>query len=149
MSCFIVSREHIRVLVFAAAHPGKLDCYRPYSSPLSYTTPNGGFRTVTGDQEAVVGQMLLEANVRSVNDRYDEEELLVYDHGTPARTNYTPAEIIKAAHCFAYQACDATDWETSEAKAFVNALISRMSSELPGYEEAAWGIPDPAAVRNN
>lgn len=51
-----------------------------------------------------------------------------------------PVTAIKAAKCYAYQACEHEGWETSAAKRFIDDLIEICIHALPGYEEAPWGM---------
>jgi len=44
-----------------------------------------------------------------------------------------------------YQSCEHDGWESSKAKAIVDALRSSAWHALPGYEDAAWGPPVPPA----
>lgn len=53
---------------------------------------------------------------------------------------HSPAQIIKALRCFAYQACDGDGWVTSDAYRLYNELMSRALNRLPGYEDAEWSI---------
>jgi len=54
-----------------------------------------------------------------------------------------PVAIIKAAHCFEYQACEYEGWARSEACKRVQAIIKAATFEIPGYGDAPWGIDDP------
>lgn len=48
--------------------------------------------------------------------------------------------IIKACHCYAYQACEHTGWETSRAKQIVDRIEAHAVRALPGYDAAPWGL---------
>lgn len=52
-------------------------------------------------------------------------------------------ELVKAVHCFAYQACEVSNWETCWAKRFCDELESVLVRNLPGYDAAPWGFNDP------
>lgn len=74
-----------------------------------------------------------------------------------ART-FDPAAIVKACDCYAYQACEHPGWRTSDAFIFtttIRAAAMKLSGwrgrdpaerggpiepDMPGYEEAAWGL---------
>lgn len=156
MSAYTVHNEHIRTLIWAGQNFG-----RPHE-PLTWIAPKtpaypetltvtelATHRQLTTDTAESIGQILLDTNVTSVNYRYDENEPCVYDHGTPAHTQWTAVEILSAISCYEYQACEHPEWTTSEAKTIIEALRDRLISTLPGYSDGPWEItPDtkPYAV---
>ena len=131
MSAFIVCDEHISAMLRAAALsnlPGDGLAYR-WNDESHYF--NGSAH--------VVGQKLLDENYRSVNYRYGESDApRIYTH--PTVSHKTAVQIIKAIHCYRYQACETPDWEQSEAFAICEALEARAVHCLPGYDEAEWEI---------
>jgi hypothetical protein len=56
------------------------------------------------------------------------------------RTRAKPAAIAKLARCYDYQACEHAAYETSAAKAIVDALMARYPETLPEFEAMPWGI---------
>lgn len=147
MSAYTVDTEHIRTLVWAGQNFG-----RPHE-PLTWIAPeNPAFpetlivtqfathRQLTDETAESIGQILLDENVSSVNHRYDEDEPCVYDHGTPAHTQWTAVEILSAISCYEYQASEHPEWDTSEAKTIIEALRNRLISTLPGYTDGPWEI---------
>jgi hypothetical protein len=132
MSAFICSFAHLTALASFAAR-----CVDSY-----FHVPSGNrleCRRLTVEE---LGQMLLEENGKSVHYRYREE--------TPTPpfkpcekalwAVFTPVEIIKAAHCYDYQACEHPEYGQSEAKALIQAIIDTAIYQLPGYEAAPWGV---------
>ncbi len=90
-----------------------------------------------------VGAMLLAESARSVDHRYDEEEieppyLFTALPGTP-----DPVVVLKALDCYEYHSCEHPGWATSEAAAFCAALRRHAIHALPGYGAAPWDIDDP------
>ncbi|GAB2564105.1 hypothetical protein [Leucobacter ruminantium] len=159
MSAFIVSIHHIRALVNAGlnARYGQPLSWR--IRPLTAEERAGSYepgepwgpdaivisgqlrRELTPESAELVGSILLAENQRSVNYRYDENELeYVYTH-RPSRPR-TPVELLKAIDCYEYQACETPDWEDSEAAAFCEALRSHLIGDLPGYHDAPWSIDE-------
>ena len=169
MSTWMLTREHIHVLVWAGLRPVRSAGY------LSWTTdiPDGQERhpdsleidamgmalpynrfELRPDTANRVGQMLTNTNRDSYNNRYrgsidsDGRAFRVrapgeyrYPHGTgPRERGWSPAALFKAIHCYAYQSCGADDWDSSEARAFCEELKERLIGALPGYDEAPWGI---------
>jgi hypothetical protein len=151
MSAFIVSKAHIDALVQAG-----LAIRRIGNSPLrwdagerpAWTGDHEAYRIgcqtisreLTHDQADRVGAMLWNENVKSVDHRYnDHTDREVYRF--PAMTKLRPPVVIlKAIHCYRYQACEHPEWESSEAFAFCNALEAATMRNLPGYDDAPWGI---------
>lgn len=154
MSAWIVSREHINVIIHAGLEAGQ-----EYHSDLRWksqdqSTPTvengltdeghwGRYRALNHQTADVVGQILLSENVRSVNYRYNEETVEeLYTYQRPRTTTWGPVEVIKAIHCLNYQSCETDDWEQSEAFTFLEALTSNLLHRLPGYDGAPWGIDE-------
>jgi hypothetical protein len=140
MSAFIVSDYHIGQLVNAAitppsdaAHIGHFGRFYFYHGGASYD--------VNHDTATAIGQALVNQNYASVNYRYNESDpadRFTYVRGLP---RLTIVQVLKAIHCYEYQSCEDGGWEVSMAKAFCDALTTRLINLLPGYEEADWSLP--------
>lgn len=141
MSCFIVDQEHLRVMVHAAVHPYRLaGCLSASRESLCYVTPDKKFVQASDDNAGELGQMLLDANVMSVNDRYGDDDLFAYSHGTP-RERWSPIEVIQACQCYMYQACEWEKWEGSEAERFTLELVNMMTRLLNAHQHVGvWEI---------
>jgi hypothetical protein len=125
MSAFICNNHHITALAVYAAR-----------------------NRIAGHTNAkAIGDMLHAENVNSVNHRYNET----------LRPDFTPSEwasfrpfsqvqIVKAAHCLAYQSCEHPGWENSDANKLLSAIIGRSGDNLPGYDAAQWQITPPVAT---
>ncbi|MFV0434265.1 MAG: hypothetical protein ACK5LO_09825 [Leucobacter sp.] len=98
------------------------------------------FRELTHANAEAVGVMLMAENRRSVDYRYDEQEIEeFYTHGPSSRRE--PIEILKAISCYEYQSCETPDWGQSESASFCQALRVQMIHLLPGFAEAeGWPI---------
>jgi len=146
MSAWIVSDEHLRVMLWAG-----MDRIGPFGT-LRWKVPgdSGAYNELTRDTAAAVGQMLMEQNGASVNYRYSESIAYRYSHGRPASTEWELVDVLTAIDCYEYQACETPDWEQTEAAAFCDALRGALVHELPGWGRV-WGIGDggtpPAAER--
>ena len=138
MSAFLVSREHIHVLVHAALH-GSWNLKR--GSEFSIYTSGGTRYVFTFEDENCLGQILETENLRSVNFRYQTADAIEvpYEYKTP-RGQHTPIQLIKAIHCYEYQACECNDWKDTVAYAFCHTLEQKLIQQLPGYDAAPWGI---------
>lgn len=101
MSVFIVSPEHIHVL---------LDAVLRYTDEIGMTvyTSDGQALTVDRTNRDAVGQMLLETNAASAGARRQENaELYIYSYATPVRFDWEAVDVLKAISCYEYQACEA------------------------------------------
>lgn len=137
MSAFVVNESHIDVLMQFATR------FRAYRGS-NYYYWNGESHKITRDNVSELGQKLLDENYKSVNYRYNDNEIPdKYVYKVPSRT-YTPVEILKACACLNYQSCEHPEWEESEAYAILETIKSDAINALPGYEEANWEITDQA-----
>jgi hypothetical protein len=149
MSAYTVDRGHIAYLVEA----GRL--WSTARSPLRWGPSwacsfegTGSGKVGSQRNAAEVGQMLSDENVRSVEHRYaggvSADEIVRYtEHVVPTGLpEPDPAQVIAACNCFAYQACETEDWETSEAYSYIEALKGMAISRLPGVASARWGAPE-------
>lgn len=153
MSAYMVSKAHIDAMLTGATR---------YSRPYGLSWYVGHERhELRYDNLDAIGQMLVDANLRSIHARYPDCRTnpdntpgpiarywdVPYVHET--RADFSPVELLKAIDCFEYQACEDDDWETSEAHACCAALRHILIRVLPGYESAPWGIDEdtvPAEV---
>ena len=131
MSVFIVSPEHINVLLDAALR---------YTDNIAMTvyTNDGQALTIDRTNRDAVGQMLLDTNAASAGARHQED--YIYSYRTPARFDWEAIDILKAISCYEYQANEAPGWDTSTARAFCEALRRAVIPALPGYTDAPWEI---------
>ena len=163
MSAFEVSDTHIDILVSAAlqrdrygytlswyfgevpgTYPGEaLPSGEDYEAALKRTK-----REVTDDNAETWGAALLAENRRSVNHRYDEDEIETPYVFTQYDGQFNPVAVLRAISCYEYQSCEHPEWKTSEARAFCAALTDRMIGILPGYDKAPWEISDPDEAFN-
>lgn len=153
MSAYIVHAEHIRTLVWAGLNYTRPGSHMTWhvEDPENAVSPETvehsfgqHYRRLTQETAETVGQVLLDENVRSVNHRYNEDEMHVYEHATPADNRWTPVEILSAINCYAYQACETPEWNTSEANAIIEALRNTLIHTLPGYSDGPWEITPEA-----
>ena len=172
MSSFEVDTVHIDVLVSAALAAGTPGdpfswYHRPadvpraergemlpgmnggerYAAYLAYLRENK--REVTRENAGMWGALLVDANKRSVNYRYDADEIEDPYLFTRYAGPFSPVAILRALDCFEYQSCDDPSWRTSEAAEFCEALRRAMIRQLPGYSEAAYEVTDAAQVTVN
>lgn len=138
MSAYLVRDEHINVLVHALDEYST-DHYVHIQSTVSYDLPLLG-----KEAKDRVGQILRDENVRSVNERYDDDRMVFYQYAAPAH-DFSPVEILKAIDCYEYQSCESKTWPTSPAASIIAGLRSLAISRLPGYDDASWDITKSTA----
>jgi len=128
MSAWIVSKEHIDALVTAALKDNL------------YFYHNDGVHYVKTKKECdFIGNELTKENYKSVNYRYSEDDKAP-KYSYEYNGGWKPIEIIKSCHCYGYQSCEHDGWKDSISHSFINALKESLIHELPGYDEAPWGI---------
>jgi hypothetical protein len=142
MSAFIVSDDHISLLVQAALDAPYFDASRLLNLPGAPTLTNA-------DSGTTLGRALLAENTRSVMARYRGE-----DHGGKEATNgytfrrirpdlVTPIQVLKACDCFDYQACETRDYSERWAAKWIERLRGTMIPSLPGWDQAQWCFQAP------
>ena len=100
-----------------------------------------------------VARILMTENIKSVCHRYDEEEEKYYvqelsvdvtpaDRARAKALQFTPVQLIKLIHCLDYQSCEHPGWKDSLAKRILDDLEAVLVHQIPGYEDAPWGIDD-------
>jgi len=162
MSAFEVDATHIDVLISAALirqHGATLSWYH---GEITWTEagealPSGdryqmyldslkkAKREVTRENAGMWGALLVAENRRSVNHRYEEDEIEEPYEFTEYTGHFDPAKILAAIACYEYQACEHPEWKTSEAKSFCDALRMHMIRLLPGYD-GVWEVTDASEV---
>jgi len=156
MSAFIVGKKHIDYMISAGlkyTKYGPLRWYQPKSTEdvesgnsdqlgLDNILRNIHEYELTEETADAVGRMLWMENHVSVAYRYGKQMDVTI--GEPYRferqRKTDPVVVLKAIACYEYQSCEDPEWETSQAKAFCNALRSVAISNLPGYDAAPWEI---------
>lgn len=105
-------------------------------------------RELTPDTADQVVLMLHDENVRSVNHRYDEEDLTAPPTYRRTRLESDPVWLLKAINGYEYQACEHPEWDGSEAQRFCEALTGLAVRRLPGYDAApTWSISEDSIDR--
>ena len=65
---------------------------------------------------------------------------LVAEYCNKLLKEYTVIEKLKICQHYDYQCCDSDEWRSSRAKQIIDSTISKLISQLQGYEEASWGL---------
>jgi len=141
MSAHVVHTDTLDLIVAAALHGAT------NTNPLIVPW-QGELRMFTNTPEdaRVLGQLLLDANVASVNHRYNEGE-------NPERYTYNPrgiapylggplatwADVLAAIQCYDYQACELPGYRDNYPHAVVRAIEQRVISRIIDAADAPWG----------
>lgn len=142
MSAYMVEPHHIAYLVAAA-----FDCPRQPDTPFF-----AGKLPKRGNPRVALAKMLEAENAKSVEYRYPRNGKVALTRwkvdalqasNWNALLHFDPIQIVKAVHCYQYQACEHPDWQTSVAKEITDWILDNAIRALPGYEQAYWGAPEP------
>ncbi len=130
MSAYLCDNGHISALALYAARAG----LPPNVLPRE-------FAPVEEIAEAIARE-LYAANCASLADRYGDKEQAPFTYEPPSVVKLANhVQVIKAAHCFEYQASEWRGWDESHARQVLRAVIAHAVMSLPGYEKAMWGWP--------
>lgn len=140
MSCFVVNDYHVSALVAWGLRAGAIPA------------------AVSPD---AVAHELAAANRAAFAERYAGGYSTSWEPYTgldrSAGQDLAPVAIVKACDCLAYQASDWSAWDSSEAAAHLAAIRAAALARclggrylpdteartLPGYDLAAWELPEP------
>ena len=136
MSCYIVSDLTISAIVAAMADTG--------FEPADLKDEKSGVKYNSATCGQIVGQMLLDANYASVNERYGEHthahefKLAQKQDGKP----FTLGEKYGCIQCYEYQTCEQPGYDNSEIHGVLeyvkDDLAEKMLKKLG--EERVWGL---------
>lgn len=133
MSAFICSEKHVNTIVSYAAE-NDISVYIKAASGQRY------WHSVKKDP-ILIAKILKQANVDSVNHRYNESDKPSRAKYKPEATAFiSPIQIVKLCNCFDYQSCEVDDYDDSDAARIINSIRSNAITNIPGYNDAAWAI---------
>jgi hypothetical protein len=156
MSAYVVDKEVIQYIIEAA---------KTYKCNVEKDLVPGivmdwqRVSEMTPDQIDALGQALWDANVRSVEYRYQDsdnsdglpgedtskprDDRFYYVHGEPIFDTITVAQTMRTLHHYAYQTCETDDREKTLVFRFVMAMAWNVATYVQGYEQTKWGAPAP------
>lgn len=140
MSAFIVSEDHINVIVSFFVTPVMDD--------RLWLKVNGNYGYMDGETVQAVAEILYNENVRSVNHRYNDSEgneSYEFEYVPRARQKYNVAEIAGALDCLEYQSCESDDYRQTQAFDIITMmrkhLLKMVQTEQLG-DETVWEISE-------
>lgn len=137
--------EHINVLIWAGIWLGDVQNAALEWSCHDDATEQWATRQLTRETADVIGQMLVDTNVRAVNKEHGRDELYVYSYEPPRHHEWQIVEVLKAIDFYEYQGAQNADWPYSDAFYFCFALRARAIAHMPGYSAAPWHITTETA----
>ena len=143
MSAYMCSERQLTILAaYAVKH-----CLDAVPSGLRPDLDSDGFEHKPGAHARAVASvfsMLARENLASVEHQYPASArtpLEAYRPHDAARREKLPAlHMIKLCHHYAYQACEHPGWQDSAARKLIASLESHAVHNLPGYDDAPWGL---------
>lgn len=149
MSTYICSLEQHKILAIYAAsfHNGD---YRVHPAYHPAVTPPEGKGWTPTTLASAYADLLYQENIRSVRARYPNDTWddlpgpivkplhCVVSPRDTSLPRVSAVQILKFAHCLAYQSCETDDWETTPAFKLLESIKSAATREVPGYDDAAW-----------
>ena len=162
MSAHIVNKLHIDALVLGAIdRPAGIAPNRCDGHALRFDLAGKGYIEYLGADDAdALGQMLVDANLSSVLERYPDCES---DHSNipgpldayymkPYRFERPPAhltalELLMAFASYEYQASESENWATSQAFEFCQAMQNHLVRRIPGYSDGPWAVTSEYYLR--
>lgn len=144
MSAYMCSERQLTILAaYLVAH-----CTEVLPSSLwVHDIDRDGYEREHGGHERAVNnvfRMLARENLASLDSRYPGDakgDADAYRPVATARKERLPwLHIIKLCHHYAYQACEHSGWKDSAARKAIAALESYAVHNLPGYDDAPWGL---------
>ena len=135
MSAFLCTDYHFNTLAAYAANQERRIGWSGHTNPQ------------------ITATLLKKENVRSLHHRYPDdpwwrdtdaefEAAIIFDSSIQYPDD--PATILKACDCYDYQSCETDDYRQSEAAKLIDGIRSYAIHNLPGYDDAPWGLGEGA-----
>ncbi len=131
MSAYILSNSHIDALLTYAQ-----------SKLITFYIDGMIFDARKQDDINKIGQILVNTNHESVNERYNENDLAdEYKFRFDFQHSHMKAvQVLKACGCYDYQACEIKNYLMSLACKIIQTIRMEAIHNLPGYSDAEWSI---------
>jgi hypothetical protein len=126
MSVYIVNVSHIHAIVtFANSRLGTASFWDE----------------IAGNQPQQLGELLLTQNVRSVDERMNEQHIVEAYRFRAMPEIVGPVEFLKLLDCLELQSTAAPGWRHSMACQQIERMRRAAIRLLPGYDDAPWEQP--------
>ena len=141
MSAFVVSNDTIDYIVSAVSAVGGVHGIVLKTGPEFLELVAAGAVESVSPTPLEMGRVLLRENQRSVQYRYNDDDLgnaaLGYQFNRVDKTD--PVVALVQVSCLRYQSCERPDWDASIACDLLRQIEQQLLRQLPGYEDAPWG----------
>lgn len=136
MSAFIMNEDEINTIVSYFIDPNHIH------GEGAWLHIGENYDYLNANNSAEVAKILMDANVKSVNERYNDETPHEYEFEYLPQARKRPiGNIIGALDCYEYQACEAGDWNESNALEIVQALRKHLLKTIAEQDGTyTWGI---------
>ena len=136
MSAFIMSDDEINTIVSYFIDPN----HRIDSTP--YLKIGESYEYLNADNSNLIAKILMDANVKSVNERYEDDQTPSYEFEYLPQARKRPVgNIIGALDCYEYQSCESNEWDTSNAREIVASLRKHLLKTIAEKDGTyTWGI---------
>ncbi len=146
MSAYIVENRHVIYMVKAAISRSLADGDGGSITWGKYPDHKKIHCTANTEELLNICHMLQAENAKSYAARYKDQTpdfipITAKEFNACFFVTFDPVQVMKAADCFDYQACEHDTWRESEGCQFIEALISKARHAVKGYDKAEWGCP--------
>lgn len=136
MSAYIVDEDHINIIVSYMTSP--------VTGEGMWTELEAGYNYLTPDNAAEIAKVLYKENVRSVNNRYNDNTPDDYEFNYIPGTSsqYRPTQISGAIDCLEYQSCETDDYHETRAYKLLGQMRKHLLKKIAAEagDENAWSL---------
>ena len=146
MSAYILEKAHIDYMLGYLTHRNNCQGTIFYVPNKEAEDGWDRFEAILGESQdtSKLGQILVDQNYRSVNARYNENQVpppYTYTRQVgQGPDDFEPLQVLKACDCYDYQACKTDDYHTTQAAWIVDIIRKAAIRDLPDYHDAEWHI---------
>lgn len=136
MSAYIMNEDEINTIVSYFIDPNHIH------GEGAWLHIGDNYDYLNANNSAEVAKILMDANVKSVNERYNDDTVHEYEFEYLPQARKRPiGNIIGALDCYEYQACEAGDWNESNALEIVQGLRKHLLKTIAEKDGTyTWGI---------
>ena len=136
MSAYIMTDDEINIIVSYFIEPMQA------RDAGAYVKVGDNYDYLNIMNSAQVAKILKDENIRSVNNRYNDNTESVYEFEyIPSARKRPVGNIIGALDCLEYQSCESDDWQTTNAWTIICQLRKHLLKQIAEREETyTWGI---------
>ena len=136
MSAYIMTDDEINIIVSYFIEPMQA------RDAGAYVKVGDNYDYLNIMNSAQVAKILKDENIRSVNNRYNDNTESVYEFEyIPSARKRPVGNIIGALDCLEYQSSESDDWQSTNAWTIICQLRKHLLKQIAEREETyTWGI---------